>query len=161
MQLKVWPQNLLIEALLIEGSSSLSLSIPWGSKPWESIGALLFPWAVVLGETVVTCFRAGGMEIELGQRWGPRNLRDVDTEPTRNGGIFVQLNISKSMGEKKVLYWELWTWTSGCVMLDRSLNLPDPPFPQLQNEKNTSYFIGSAHPQKYLVKMGHLHGSVS
>lgn len=41
-------------------SSSWSLNIPWELKHWESVGAFLFPWAVVLGETVVTCFRAGG-----------------------------------------------------------------------------------------------------
>lgn len=58
-------------------SLSRSLSIPWELKCWESIGAFPFPWAVVLGEMVVTCFRAGGMEIELGQTWGPRNLRDA------------------------------------------------------------------------------------
>lgn len=45
--------------------------------------------------------------------------RGVDTEPTRNGGIFFQLNISKLGGKKKVLYRELWSLTSGCGMLDR------------------------------------------
>lgn len=53
--------------------------------------------------------------LRLREKQGDK-ARDVDTEPTRNGGIFFQLNISKPMG-KRVLYRELSTWTSDCLIL--------------------------------------------
>lgn len=46
-------------------------------KGCEPIGTFPLPWAVVLAEKVEDCFRAGDIEIELGQGWGPENSRDV------------------------------------------------------------------------------------